>query len=59
MSTRKMCNITKYVNFIGVEHNFTSLTGRGEVNQDILAHWHIFLYITGFAHSKNQGQTDQ
>ena len=55
-SSRRMCNITKYANFIGVEHNFTSVTGRGEVNQDTLAH--LFLNMTGFAHSKIQGQTD-
>lgn len=46
MSTRKMCNITKYANFVGVEHNFTSFTGRGEVK----THWHIFLNMSGFAH---------
>lgn len=37
MPTRKMCEITKYANFIGVEHNFASVTDRGEVNQDTLA----------------------
>lgn len=56
ISTRKMCNITKYANFLLVLNTILLLLQAGV--RLIKTHQHIFLNMTGFAHSKIQRQTD-